>query len=133
MRASKRKRPQVRKIAPTPLTVDLQVLANRARYVGSPEHKDMPSLSGAPRPRADASICDRRLSQDFDTVATWLRSAILDGHFSEYFEGDFPRYVWFRDGETAYEGRLVNREAGWYKGYPLGPSEWPEGLKAIDE
>lgn len=128
MRAPKRKRPQVRSIAPVPLGVDLVRVANRALYVGSPEHKDIPSFVGAARPRADASICHRQLAQDFNQVATWLRSAILNGHVSGYWEGEFPRYVWYRDGNTVYEGRLVNRDAGWYKGYPLERSEWPEGL-----
>jgi hypothetical protein len=128
MRTPKRKRPQVRSIAPVPPGVDLVHVANSARYIGSPEHKDTPSFVGAPRPRADASICDRRLAQDLNQVANWLRTAILDGHVSAYWEGEFPRYVWYRDGNTVYEGRLVNRGAGWYKGYPLEPSEWPEGI-----
>jgi hypothetical protein len=133
MRAPKRKRPPVRIIGSPPPKINLEDVANRARYIGSPEHKDTPSFSGNPRPRADASICDRRLAQDLDQVANWLKSAILDGHVSEYWEGEFPRYVWYRDGDTVYEGRLVNREAGSYKGYPLGSSEWPEGLKTFDE
>jgi hypothetical protein len=128
MRAPKRKRPQVRRIGPVPDGVNLVDISNRARYIGSPEHKDIPSFVGAVRPRADASICDRRLAQDFDRVANWLRSAILAGHVSPYWEGDFPRYVWYRDGNTVYEGRLINRGDGSYKGYPLEPSECPEGL-----
>jgi hypothetical protein len=116
-------------IAADPLNVDLEHVANRARYIGSPEHKDTPSLSGAPRPRADASICDRRLAHDFEQVGIWLRNAILQGQVSEYWEREFPRYIWYRDGDTVYEGRLVNCVAGEYKGYPLDPSEWPEGLE----
>jgi hypothetical protein len=131
MRATKRKRPQVRKIGIVPPNVDLERIANRATYVGSPEHKDTPSLAGAPRPRADASICDRRFAQDFDEVRDWLRQAILSGNVSEYWEGDFPRYVWYQDGDTVYEGRLVNREAGSYKGFPLLRFQWPEGMKAV--
>lgn len=113
--------------------VDLENAASRARYVGSPEHKDTLSLAGAPRPRADASICDRRLASEFEQVGNWLRNAILLGNVSEFWEGEFPRYVWHQDGEIVYEGRLVNREAGWYKGYPLGQAEWPEGFSASDE
>lgn len=44
----------------------------------------------------------------------------------------FPRYVWYKDGATVYEGRLVNREMGQYKGYPLEESEWPSGFEGID-
>ena len=32
------------------------------------------------------------------------------------WEGGFPRYVWYKHGETVFEGRLVNRETGEYKG-----------------
>lgn len=113
--------------------VDLETAANRAHYVGSPEHKDAPSFAGAPRPRADASICDRRFASDFEQVNHWLRQAIRLGNVSDFWEGDFPRYVWHQDQEIVYEGRLVNREAGSYKGYPLGFSERPQGLHASDE
>lgn len=130
MRATKRKRAQVRKISALP-GGDLEGAAHRARYVGSPEHKDSPSFAGAPRPRADASICDHNLAEDFDQIVAWLRSAILNGQVSDYWEGDFPRYVWHRNGDTVYEARLINRDAGWYKGYPLERSEWPDGLPQI--
>ena len=112
---------------------DLENTANRAHYVGSPEHKDTPSLAGAPRPRADASICDRRFARDFEDVNNWLRSAIRLGNVSAFWEGDFPRYIWHKEGDAVYEGRLVNREAGSYKGYPLGESEWPQKLNTSDE
>ena len=46
-------------------------------------------------------------------------------------EGGFPRYVWYKDGGTIFEGRLVNRGSGSYKGYPLGEDEWPDGIEAI--
>jgi hypothetical protein len=129
MRAVKRRRPRIRAILATKPKVDLGVVASRATYVGSPEHKDVASLSGAPRPRADASICDRRLTRDFSMVVNWLKSAILSGQVSAFWEGEFPRYVWYRDGDTVYEGRLVNREIGSYKGYPLERFEWPEGIQ----
>ena len=38
-------------------------------------------------------------------------------------EAGFPRYVWYKDGGTVFEGRLVNRGSGSYKGYPLGDDE----------
>lgn len=102
-----------------------------SRYVGSPEHKDAPSFAGSPRPRADASICDQRLRHE--DVETWLRTAIERGAFGEYWEGAFPRYVWYKHEGTVYEPRLVNRESGEYKGYPLADDEWPPGLHAIYE
>ena len=39
--------------------------------------------------------------------------------------------MWYRFGATMFEGRLVNREAGSYKGYPLNEDEWPDGIEAI--
>ena len=102
----------------------------RSRYVGSPEHKDFRSFAGQPRPRADASICDQRLSSA-DEITDWLRHAIQQGAVSEYWEGTFPRYVWYKDGETVYEGRLINRELGEYKGYPLERDEWPSEITRI--
>ena len=32
---------------------------------------------------------------------------------------------------TVFEGRLVNRVTGEYKGYPLHPGEWPRGIEEI--
>lgn len=46
----------------------------------------------------------------------------------EPWEGRFPRYVWHREGEVYYEARLTNRETGCYKGYPIEPTEYPEGI-----
>jgi hypothetical protein len=97
--------------------------------VGSPEHKDTPSFAGLQRPRTDASICDSELSQD--VVTGWLKKAIQSGAIGEMLEGDFPRYVWHKEGDIVYEARLVNRGLGQYKGYPLNNTEWPEGLDLI--
>ena len=108
--------------------MDLEGVAARATYVGSPEHKDAPSFAGQPRPRADASICDPALIGKQFQLTSWLRAAIRSGKVSELFEEAFPRYVWHREGDIVYEARLVNSAAGQYKGYPLNPDEWPEGL-----
>jgi hypothetical protein len=40
-------------------------------------------------------------------------------------EGSFPRYVWYRDGEILFEGRLTNQTLGEYKGYPISSDEGP--------
>jgi hypothetical protein len=61
-------------------------------------------------------------------VTRWLREAILLGSVSAYWEGEFPRYVWRREGEVVFEARLVNQINGQYKGYPLNPEEWPQNL-----
>lgn len=132
MRAPKRKRPLQRSLIPDP-AADWLTIFRSVSYIGSPEHKDTPSFAGHPRPRADASICSRSLARDQPTVKQWLQAAIQAGNYSEFFEGDFPRYVWYRDepNNITYEARLVNREQGCYKGYPLNASEVPTGLRHI--
>ncbi len=110
-----------------PQTANLESVAARATYVGSPEHKDFLSFAGPPRPRRDASLCPRYLKSK-TAVTNWLRSAIRRGHTGAPWEGDFPRYVWHREDSVVFEARLVNREQGSYKGYPLNEDEWPSGI-----
>ena len=104
-------------------------MARRARYVGSQEHKDVPSFAGAPRLRADASCCPRDTAREQRQIAAWLCRAIRAGLVGAPWEGEFPRYVWYKHEETVFEGRLVNRETGEYKGYPLNRDEWPHGIE----
>ncbi|MBV9497632.1 MAG: hypothetical protein JOZ54_25580 [Acidobacteria bacterium] len=66
-------------------------------------------------------------------MTSWLREAITRGAFGTLWEGNFPRYVWFKDGDVVYEGRLINRELGEYKGYPLEQNEWPPELSRLYE
>lgn len=113
-----------------PLGADLDALADRAHYTGSPEHKDTPTFAGPPRPRSDASICPRD-ANDVQLVTGWLRAAIRAGSTGAPWEGDFPRYVWHREEDTVFGARLVNRGNGDYKGYPLRADEWPQHLAAI--
>ncbi|WP_143663611.1 hypothetical protein [Streptomyces sp. NRRL B-24085] len=130
MRAPKRQRPLARTIKrpkPEERLEELAELAKRTQYVGSAEHKSYPSFAGPPRLRADASRCDPSLT-DRDEITEWLREGFSLGNIGELFEGEFPRYVWVKRGNIVYEGRLVNREQGHYKGYPLAPNEFPEGL-----
>ncbi len=127
MRAPRRHRPLRRALCAPPVGVDLSRLAATARYVGSSEHKTLPSFAGPPRPRADASKCDPKLANP-DELTGWLREAIITGNVGAPWEGDYPRYVWHRQGDVVYEGRLVNQEQGQYKGYPLKADELPEGL-----
>lgn len=117
----------------TPPGVDLGETAEKVSYIGSPEHKDTTSFAGQARPRRDASICPRELADDLARVESWLRTAIQRGAVNERWEGNYPRYVWFKEGAQVYEGRLVNRMSGEYKGYPLGPEEWPRGIESIYE
>lgn len=127
MRAPKRRRPRRREIY-VPPDADLQHLADMVTYEGSPEHKDFPSFAGQHKPRRDASLCPRNI-RDATVVTGWLRSAIRAGATGAPWEGGFPRYVWHREGDTVFEGRLVNSGSGSYKGYPLHEDEWPRSLR----
>ena len=129
MRAPKRRRPRKRTIN-VPPNADLGKLADRVRYVGSPEHKDFPSFAGRPRLRADASCCPREI-RDAEMVNEWLRSAIRRGAISADSSGEFPRYVWHKEEDTVFEARLVNRGNGSYKGYPINEDEWPRGIEQL--
>jgi hypothetical protein len=129
MRAPKRRRPLQRKITPPPAGFSLKKVARKVRYVGSPEHKSGPSFAGMPRPRADASICDQSLSVMLVTVNKWLRSAVSKGTVGGQWEGGFPRYAWYKNGDIVYEARLTNQGKGEYKGYPIRRDEWPEGIE----
>ena len=121
----------MRRVVGPPTDVDLHDLAKGVDYIGSPEHKDTPSFAGAPKLRADASRCPRELASQREKVLGWLRTAIKHGAVGALWEGGHPRYVWFRDGDVVYEGRLVNRTLGQYKGYPLNRNEWPAGIEDI--
>lgn len=122
MRAPGRKRPHRAQRSDPPHDVDVDEVVRHVVYVGSQEHKSYPSFAGEPALRSDASRCPPELA-DPETLTEWLRTAIRNGDCGQW-EGDFPRYVWYRDGTQCYEGRLVNAEAGEYKGYPADCPEW---------
>ena len=133
MRAPQRRRPQKR-VTDAPSDVDLDEVASRTMYVGSPEHSSIPGLGLPRRWRPDATRCPPEIT-DKELVLEWLRSAIRRGAVSEYWEPNqqigFPRYVWHKEGDTVYEARLVNRGDGSYKGYPITDDEWPKGIEDI--
>ncbi len=132
MKIPERKRKTPYKLV-SKLPDDIDNLINRVRYVGSPEHKDAPNDLINPnyhKPRADASICPRDIN-NIDIVNTWLREAFSKGAISEYMEGDFPRFVWYKTNGMAFQGRLTNRGNGEYKGFPVSLSELPKGIDKI--
>ena len=101
--------------------------ADRAAYCASDYH-----CRGAggqpPRARAKpASICPRYWPEQEGTAA--LRAAIRDGHVSEVWDDEFPRYVWHRDGSVLYEARHTSGPSGTYHAYPIEDAEAPRGLR----
>ena len=99
--------------------------ASHALYTGSPEHK-------LPHARSDATLCPADLEGRQAELTSWLRNAILQGSAGGLMEGPFPRYVWYREGDRVFEGRLTNRELGQYKGYPISSDEAPLRLESHD-
>jgi hypothetical protein len=96
--------------------------AEKAKYVGSPEHK-------VPYARSDATRCPTDLETAQERLTAWLKEAIREGNVGGLVEGGFPRYVWYRDGERVFEGRLTNQVSGEYKGYPIASDEVPQELE----
>ena len=45
--------------------------------------------------------------------------------------GYSPRCVWYKDSDKVFEGRLVNRSSGSYKGYLLDSREWPKDIEEL--
>ena len=76
-----------------------------------------------PRPRPDATLRDRALADSRDQLTQWLRAAITKGVIGGPWEGEFPRYAWYKQGDTVYEARLVNRTQGTYKGYVMSEKQ----------
>ena len=104
-------------------------VARRARYVGSPEHKNAGRWGGVPAAGARGprltTICPMTSAKDKHTATAWLRQAIRSGQY-RFVRGDrdFPKHVWYRD-ETGkiWCGRCINRELGTYKGWPITEAE----------
>jgi len=126
MRSPNRRRPQIRAQADA-TGKDLAAIAARVSYVGSAEHKRYPSAAGPPALRSDATPCPPNLAPQ-NELTNWLRRAVSKGAIGEPWEHDFPRYAWVTNENGIFEARLINREQGTYKGYPLQKSERPSWL-----
>jgi hypothetical protein len=99
------------------------VLVQRIRYVGSGEHKDYPSFAGEPALRSDASRCDPSITREQAEVV--LKKAFQLRCVSPQHENGFPRYAWGWLNGRLYQARLINREQGHYKAWPIEDAEVP--------
>lgn len=113
-----------------PPGVDLAALASVARYTASSDHKGAGhrfkgTQSGL---RTDATECPTNLGQK--QVESWLRAAIAAGDVGGIWEPDtYPQLVWKRVDGLVFEGRVSNRDSGWYHGYPITAAEMPRWLE----
>ncbi len=123
---SRFQRTKRRKIGKWPDNADSpEDLADRVKYVGSPEHKDHPSPAGPPHLRSDATPCEVQMTHDVARNTEALREGIRRRCVSPVFEGGYPKYVWSWVDGSLYEARHINGPQGTYKGYRLEGFEKP--------
>jgi hypothetical protein len=103
----------------------------------------MPWLTGCPTWGAQNTRSYPALPADRDFVPTrlaapgrsrtgkWFPNGCGPQSDEPPWEGEFPRYVWYMHRNIVFEARLVNREIGSYKGYPLDNDEWPMGIEQV--
>ena len=120
-----------RTLLPPSERIDLVKLSSTVSYIGSAEHKKYPSFAGQPRPRGDATLCDPSFRSAL-AIGTVLKLAMVAGRIGGPWEGDYPRYVWSQIDGDWYEGRLVNRVLGQYKGYRIEEWEVPSNWEQVE-
>jgi hypothetical protein len=134
----RRPRPTARKIAAATermTAAELAKLADRARYVGSPDHKDVPAMGIVPRPRQgaltvdvaeakridnpDCTICPRKWARMLEAATRLLREGIRLGQVSsDATAASLPARVWVRDPEDisiVYEAKRLAYPDDGYK------------------
>lgn len=100
------------------------------QYVGSPYHKRYASRWGIPAPLSDKTECPPEVEPEraAATLASEIEVAIAAGRCSRLRDGEWPRYAWGRTSfltetgdplEVVWEARIVNRDQGAYKAYPV--------------
>lgn len=109
---------------------DREILATRARYVGSCEHKKKKSWLGLPKAgsrRRKTTICELVKDKDKRKATMWVRSAIKLKQ-CKFVRGDkdFPKHVWYESGGQIWYGRCTNSVSGEYKGWPISKEERSE-------
>jgi hypothetical protein len=129
------KRPNQIPIRPVLDHAGRRLLARRATYVGSKEHKIIRWWGGLPGVRMDrrtgqvigrphkqkTTICHVVDAPSGKRRATaWVKAAIRSGRY-RFLEGDgeFPKHVWYRVAGQAWFGYCLNTAVGEYKGWPL--------------
>lgn len=107
----------------------LSDLANKIQYLESPHHCAVGGARPARRKLGKpASKCPRKWSQREALEA--LKRSIKAGFVSEEANGDFPRYVWYREGEDIiYEARGEPQTPERFHGYPVEDYEVPRELE----
>jgi hypothetical protein len=98
----------------------LQEIADVSAYVGSAIHKRFPGDYGfqpPTNPRRWKSLCDGKGVIVLEQAQYLLRTGIMKGLISTYFDGELPKFVW----SVAQDGRPFEAKIGLggYHGYVL--------------
>ena len=125
----RRDRPRIRKVLPPPAEIDLEAVAEKCRYVGSPYHRTI-RIGGVPprRNKPGKTSCPKNLQQNQSLVQRWLQEAIRRGNFGKFDQG-LPRVVWHEEDGKLFEARSSGRGSCEYHGYPLAPHDTVIGIK----
>lgn len=106
-------------------------LAGKLVYTGSPLHKTKPGDYGFQppvSPRAWKSICDGVRVILLAEARSLFRQGICMGMFSDFQEGNLPKYVWSVDKtDEVYEAK-ISPGTNTYKGYRL---EEEDAMRAV--
>ena len=117
---AKRKKKSVLASADSVDRIELQRMAEKARYRPSPYHKADSSATGKGAPRPDKTVCGSSELVGCRDAVGLLKAGILRGMTSSQVRNGWPQNVWAVDGEgIVYEAQLGNSELGEYHGYPM--------------
>jgi len=97
-------------------------LAERTTYVGSALHKSKPGNYGFQppvNPRAWKSICDGLRVILAEEARDLFRRGIVTGMFSDFEDGELPKYVWSVDDDGEVYEAKISPGSNSYKGYRL--------------
>jgi hypothetical protein len=114
-----------KKADPDPPMHKLKEVAGIATYDPSPYHCPGPKGQPPKRRAKPASRCPRAWTNQ--EIIGALHKALLGGHVSSDWDGDFPRYAYHREGKLLYAARGC--AGGIYHAYPLEPGTVVVGLR----
>jgi hypothetical protein len=108
----------------------LRVMAARAKYLGSPEHKAAKWEGIHPMGNPHSSKCPTSI-ETLAEATSMLQAAIKVGNVGETFQDEMPKYVWYKGSRGTFQARLTDRphfESGKLAGYKAWPVDDEESL-----
>ena len=99
-------------------------VADRARYLGSGEHKSYPSAAGPAALRFGNTPCDPKYR--WNKYGRPFAKVFAGNVSDETSNTGFRSYVWGWIGKTLYLGRHINGPAGAYKGFEVDLADYPD-------